>query len=92
MLVCPHCHKELEVRPRPRVVWWQYDPGPSARLGCGTLILIAFIVAAFSSNNSQSVARLEQQVQSLETKIDGLTQSVEKLSPPPQRGTNDRAQ
>src|SRR5208337_3666659 len=64
MFVCPHCGKELDVspqHPRPPVPWWKYDPGPRANLGCGTLILIAIVVAAASSRNTEPVARLEQE-------------------------------
>jgi hypothetical protein len=89
MFMCPHCGKELDVRPRPPrppVSWWKYDPGPTANLGCGTLILIAIVVAMFSSRNTESVARLEQQVRALQEKIDGLGKGIEKLSPPAQRG------
>jgi hypothetical protein len=86
MFVCPHCGKELDVRPRREVPWWKYDPGPTARLGCGTLILIAIIVAVFSSRNTESVARLEQEVRGLQEKIDGLGKGIEKLLPPAQRG------
>jgi hypothetical protein len=93
MFVCPHCGKELDVSPRREVPWWKYDPGPTARLGCGTLILIAGIVAVFSSRNSESEARLEQEVRALHEKIDGLGTAIEKLVPPAQRGNpQNRAQ
>ncbi len=93
MFVCPHCGKELDVSPRREVPWWKYDPGPTARLGCGTLILIAAIVAVFSSRNTESVERLEQEVRALHEKIDGLGTVIEKLVPPAQRGNpQNRAQ
>ena len=57
-------------------------PGPNANLGCGTLILIAIIVATFSSRNKESVARLEQEIRNLQEKIDGLGKGIEKLLPP----------
>jgi hypothetical protein len=92
MFACPHCGKALDVSPRPRASWWKYDAGPTANLGCGTLILIAVIVAMVSSRSTESVARLEQQVQALQEKIDGLGKGIEKLSPPAQRGgPQDRA-
>jgi hypothetical protein len=92
MAVCPHCGKELDMSPRPQVPWWRYDPGPTANLGCGTLVLIAIIVAMFSSRGTESVARLEQEVRALEKKIDGLGTRIEKLLPPAQRGDpQDRA-
>jgi hypothetical protein len=64
-----------------RPPWWRYDPGPTANLGCGTFILIAIIVAMFSSRDSESVTRLERQVRILQEKIDGLSRGIEKLSP-----------
>jgi hypothetical protein len=87
MFLCPHCGKELDVSPRREVPWWKYDPGPTARLrlGCGTLFLIAIIVAVFSSRNPDSVEHLEQEVRALHEKLDGLDRKLEKLSPPAQR-------
>jgi hypothetical protein len=89
MFMCPHCGKELDVSPkppRPKVSWWKYDPGPTANLGCGTLILIAIVVAMFSSGNTETVTRLKQEVRALQEKIDGLRRQIEKLLPPAQRG------
>jgi hypothetical protein len=86
MAVCPHCGKELDERPRGRVPWWKYDPGPTVNLGCGSLILIAILVVAFSSGGKERVARLEQEVRKLSDKIDGLSQGIQKLLPPAQRG------
>jgi hypothetical protein len=86
MFLCPHCGKEIEVSPRRKVPWWKYDPGPAARLGCGTLILIAGIVAVFSARNTEPVERLEQEVRALHEKLDGLGKVTEKLLPPAQRG------
>jgi hypothetical protein len=82
MAACPHCGKELDMSPRHPAPWWKYDPGPSANLGCGTLILIAIIVAMFSSRSAESVARLEQEVRNLQEKIDGLGEGIERLLPP----------
>ena len=93
MFVSPHCGKELDVSPRCEVPWWKYDPGPTTRLGCGTLFVIAIIVAVFSSRNTESVDRLEQEVRALHEKIDGLGKAIEKLLPPAQRGNpQNRAQ
>jgi hypothetical protein len=50
------------------------------------LFVIAIIVAVFSSRNTESVDRLEQEVRALHEKIDGLGTVIEKLSPPAQRG------
>ena len=85
MAVCPHCGKDLDVSARRQVPWWKYDPGSSENLGCGTLILIAIIVALFSSHNSDSAASLRQEVRTLQEKIDQLGKGIEKLSPPAQR-------
>jgi hypothetical protein len=82
MAACPHCGKELDTSPRRQVPWWKYDPGPTANLGCGTLILIAIIVAMFSSRSTESLARLEQEVRNLQDKIDGLGEGIESLLPP----------
>lgn len=91
MVVCPHCGTELDARSRAQLPWWKYDPGPRANLGCGTLILIAIVVAVFSSSNRDSVARLEQEVRVLQDKVDVLGQNIEKLMPPaPSDNPRDR--
>jgi hypothetical protein len=41
-------------------------------LGCGTLILIAIIVAMFSGNAGNGVQQLRNDVQALDRKIDDL--------------------
>ncbi len=82
MSVCPHCGKDMS--PRAPSPWWKYDPGPTANLGCGTLILIAIVVAAVSSRGTDSVVQLQQQVRALEEKIDGLSKGIEKLRHPSQ--------
>jgi len=69
MLVCPHCSKEIEVKePKKEVSWWIYDGIGASRasgggsLGCGTLILIAIIVAiivaVFSGSNDNDIYTL----------------------------------
>lgn len=47
MFQCPHCRKTIEIAASQKepVPWHQYDPGNGVSLGCGTLILIAIIVA-----------------------------------------------
>lgn len=57
-----------------------------ASIGCGTLILIAIIVAIFSGrgemeNLERDVFDLTQQVKRLEEKLDHLTQVVEARLP-----------
>lgn len=86
MVECPHCGKALGESPRRKIPWWRYDPGPSANLGCGTLIIIAIIVAIFSSRNTESAVRLEQEVRAFQEKIDGLSKGIEKLLPPRKGG------
>ena len=71
MLVCPHCNQEIEVKALEKVSWWNKPiGGPSVSLGCGTLILIAIIVAVFSDNSG---------VSELSTKVDELTVIVEEI-------------
>lgn len=73
MLPCPHCGKAISIGPPPDVPWYQYDPGRSrVSLGCGTLILIAVIVAMFSrgGDEAQAIRDLQQAIKTLEQKID----------------------
>ncbi len=92
MDVCPHCGRALGESYPPKVPWWRYDRGQTANLGCGTLIVIAIIIAVFSSGNRESVLRLEQEVRVLQEKIDDLGKGIDKLVPPSQRGEpKDRA-
>ena len=53
MFPCPHCSKMIEVGPVSKNIFGQYDPGATrVSLGCGTLILIAIIVAMFSGRGT----------------------------------------
>ncbi len=71
MLVCPHCNQPIEMSAANDVPWWRYRPvNRGVSLGCGTLIIIAIIVAIFSDNGS---------VSSLSTKVDELTVLVEEI-------------
>ncbi len=75
MFPCPHCGKAIEIGRPPTVAWYQYDPGGTrVSLGCGTLILIAIIVAMFSrvGDESDAIRALQQEIQTLEKKIDDL--------------------
>jgi hypothetical protein len=75
MFPCPHCGKPIEVGPLPKGSWRQFDPGGTrASLGCGTLILIAIIVAIFSrwGSDTETLREVQQQIQQLEEKIDRL--------------------
>ena len=72
MFSCPHCGKTIGIGPSPDVPWYTYHPGPTrASLGCGTLILIAIIVAIFSGDDeSDEIRALRQEIKALEQKID----------------------
>jgi hypothetical protein len=73
MFPCPHCGKTIEVGQPAEVPWWKYEPGGGASLGCGTLIIIAIIVAMFSRSGADDIVReLRKDIQSLEQKIDRL--------------------
>ena len=75
MLVCPHCNQAIEMNTPKDVPWWKYKPmDRGVSLGCGTLIIIAIIVAVivavFSGNDDLS---------SLSRKVDELTVLVEEI-------------
>jgi len=75
MFPCPHCGKTIDVGRPPKVAWWQNDIGGSrSSLGCGTLVVIAIIVAIFSGggNESKEIRALRMDIQSLEQKLDSL--------------------
>jgi hypothetical protein len=75
MFPCPHCGKAIDVGPPAKVPWYRHDPGgPTMSLGCGTLIMIAIIVAIFSrgDEDSNAIRDLQKEVQALEQKIDDL--------------------
>ena len=75
MFPCPHCGRAIEVGPPAEVPWYKYNPGGArVSLGCGTLILIAIIVAMFSrgGDESDAIRALQKEVQSLEQKIDNI--------------------
>ena len=75
MFPCPHCGKGIEVKPQPKIPWWQYDPGGArVSLGCGTLVIIAIIVAVFSRGRDEmdAIQALRNDIQELEQKIDSM--------------------
>jgi len=87
MLVCPHCSKEIEVKePKKEVSWWIYDGIGASRasgggsLGCGTLILIAIIVAiivaVFSGSNDNDIYTLSQKVDELTVLVEEIHRSI----------------
>jgi hypothetical protein len=80
MFPCPHCGKGIETGPPPNVPWHKYDPGGTrVSLGCGTLILIAIIVAMFSGTGDESdaIRDLQKEIQTLEEKIDNIELKAE---------------
>ena len=84
MFQCPHCHEQFEIAPKAKVAWWKYDSSQSANLGCGTLILIAVIVAIFSNtrggNEERTLRSLQENVQAVEKKVDTLGDQIRTLS------------
>lgn len=70
MVSCPHCGKTSEVthQGKSSVVAIQ-SRGIPVSLGCGTLILIASIVAMFSGNEGREV---RSDIQALVRKLDDL--------------------
>ena len=83
MFACPHCRKTIEIGPQKSVPWWRYDPGgPTVGLGCGSLIIIAIIVSAFSRGDDEAdaIRALRKDVQALEEKMDVVGESVKALS------------
>ena len=75
MFQCPHCHNDIEITPQEKLPWWKRDINrslPTTNLGCGTLIIIALIVAAFSNGAARDVRKLRKDVNRIEEKIDNL--------------------
>ncbi|MCH7685958.1 MAG: hypothetical protein IH899_04630 [Planctomycetes bacterium] len=76
MFQCPHCHNDIEIAPREKTSWWKrdlFESVPTTNLGCGTLIIIAIIVAAFSNGGSKGEIRnLRKDIKRIEEKIDNL--------------------
>ncbi len=90
MFPCPNCGKPIEVGPPPDVPWWRYDPGGTrVSLGCGTLILIAIIVAMFSrgGDDSREIRELQREIQTLERKIDAMKERMV-IAPQPEVGND----
>jgi hypothetical protein len=82
---CPHCGQEIELPGGRTEPWWKPDLAThGVNLGCGSLALIAIIVAFCSGGVgvSSKLERLDMNVEKLEKKIDELRETV---SRPPQR-------
>ncbi len=75
MFPCPHCGKAIEVEAPAKARWWEFDAGQGhVSLGCGTLIVIAIIVAVFSRGEDPSgaIRDLRNDIQALEQKIGAI--------------------
>ncbi len=86
MPTCPHCGREIEAVDPPPVPWWKLDLAPhTVNLGCGSLILIALIVAFCSGGFGASgkIDRLDANIQRLEKSVDELSQAVDRLAKKP---------
>jgi hypothetical protein len=81
MFQCPHCGKAIEVEQPAEVPWYKYEPSRGVSLGCGTLIMIAIIVAMFSNagtgGNAGAIRELQKEIQTLEQKIDAIAENQE---------------
>ena len=77
MIVCPHCSQEIEVKTPKKVSLWNKPiGGPSASLGCATLIIIAIIVAVFSGSNDNDIYTLSQKVDELTVLVEEIHRSI----------------
>jgi hypothetical protein len=86
MPFCPHCGQEIETTPAANIPWWKLDlTRHGVNLGCGSLILIAIIVAVCSGGGrlSTKLGSLDADIQKLDQKIDELGKAVDKLSNKP---------
>jgi hypothetical protein len=80
MSTCPQCGQEIEAAIPPKGPWWKSNLAPhGVNLGCGSLILIALIVAICSGGGglSDKIERLDRDVQMLEKRIDRLGKAVD---------------
>jgi hypothetical protein len=78
MANCPHCGQEIEFVQSGKTSVWTRNLTPG--LGCGSLIAIAVIVIVFSRGHSGDIERLDENVRSLERKVETLTNSVNELA------------
>ena len=75
MLVCPHCNQEIEVSAAKDVSWWRHQStNRGVSLGCGTLIIIAIIVAVFSDDSG--ISNLSRQVDELTVIVEEIRTSL----------------
>ena len=73
-------HADEPIQPRrekPPRVW--LAPGQDVSLGCGTLILIAIIVAIFSNRNSVDLAPVTSKLDVMDQKLQRLEQQLQRL-------------
>jgi hypothetical protein len=90
MPTCPHCGQAIEAPEAPKVPWWKLDLREhGVNLGCGSLILIAIIVAVCSGGGGLSgridgrIDRLDSDIQKLENRIGDLAKAIDKLNNKP---------
>jgi hypothetical protein len=86
MPVCPHCGQEIGSTEAGQVPWWELDlRSHGVNLGCGSLILIALIVAICSGGGglSSRIERLDTDIQKLEHRIADLEKEMDKPSKKP---------
>jgi outer membrane murein-binding lipoprotein Lpp len=79
MPICPHCGQEIRPPQSPIVPWWKLDLAPhSVNLGCGSLMLVAIIVAFCSGGFGMSgkIDHLGAEIKELEKKIDKVDQNI----------------
>ncbi len=88
MFPCPHCGKPIAVEPQAKIPWWQDEPGGARGLGCGTLIIIAIIVAIFSRGGADDISELRKEIQSLQQKIDRIEVKLDAGEPAAQQQRN----
>ena len=77
MAICPHCGQEIDFVQNRKITVWHRNLTPG--LGCGSLIAIAIIVILFSRGHSDDIQRLTNHVKILETKIENLTTTVNRV-------------
>jgi hypothetical protein len=83
---CPHCGQDVRFETPPPPPWWKPDLAThGVSLGCGSLALIAIIVALCSGGTgfSGKLESLNANIERLEKKIDDVSQAVDRLTKKP---------
>jgi hypothetical protein len=79
MFQCPHCQQPIQFESGTNMPWWNRELGsPRASLGCGTLILIAIIVAVCSGglNNNNELHELQREIRTMREMVEALTEKA----------------